>query len=271
MAAGNALGLVTEGAEWAETPASPYGADVALALIEAEELLQPEFDLQRLAHRWVDWSRRDGRGIGDWTRTALDHIAEFDGPPEAISGPPGNGGLAPTIPVALATASQPENLVNGSFHLGYLLHPDQRCGWSAVAVNATIACFLQGITDFIPEVIEVLKKNSAPDDLIAAVRRVPLEKREALPLTGPEGNLAVSAVEIGLWFARNEPRLERGITWLVAAGGDADTNGAIAGALLGARDGEDAIPVEWTNRIPRADRIRELANRLVGGSTATES
>jgi len=264
LAAGNALGLAAAGLERPDIPASPYGADVALALIEAEELLQPEFDLQRLAHRWVDWSRRDGRGMDDWTRIALDHVADFDGPPEAIAGPPGNGGIAPTIPVALATASQPDNLVNGSFHLGYLLHPDQRCGWSAVAVNAAIACFLQGITDFIPEVIEVLKQNSAPEELIAAVRRVPLEKREALPVTGPEAQLAVSSVEIGLWFARHESRLERGLTGLVNAGGDSDTNGAIAGALLGARDGEDAIPAEWIARIPGTDRIRELANRLVG-------
>lgn len=264
MAAGNALGIAAEAPERLESPASPHGAAVALALIEAEELLQPEFDLQRLAHRWIDWSRRDGRGIGDWTRNALDHIAEFDGPPEALTGPPGNGGIAPTIPVALATASQPDNLVSGSFHLGYLLYPDQRCGWSAVAVNAAIACFLQGITDFIPEVIEVLKQNSAPEELLAAVRRVPLEKREALPITGPDGSLAVSAVEIGLWLARNESRLERGLTWLVNAGGDAGTNGAIAGALLGARDGEDAIPAGWVSRIPGADRIRELANRLTG-------
>jgi ADP-ribosyl-[dinitrogen reductase] hydrolase len=264
MVAGNALAIAAGGSEPPETPASPYGAGVALALIEAEELLQPDFDLQRLAHRWVDWSRRDGRGIGDWTRTALDHVAQFDGPPEVMTGPPGNGGIVPTIPVALATASQPENLVNGSFHLGYLLHPDQRCGWSAVAVNAAIACYLQGITDFIPEVIDVLKKNSAPEDLVTAVRRVPLEKREALPVTGSGANLAVSAVEIGLWLARNEPRLERGLTWLVNAGGDRDTNGAIAGALFGARDGEDAIPAGWVERIPGADRIRGLANRLIG-------
>ena len=264
MAAGNALGLGPGGGERQSNAGSPYAADVALALIQAEELLQPEFDLQRLAHRWIEWSRRDGRGLEDGTRTALDHIADFDGPPETLAGPPGNGSIARTIPVALATASQPDNLVSGSFHLGYLLHPDQRCGWSAVAVNATIACFLQGITDFIPEVIEVLKQNSAPEELLAAVRRVPLEKREALPVTGPDASLAVSAVEIGLWFSRHEPRLERGLTWLVHAGGDSGTNGAITGALLGARDGEDAIPPSWVDEIPGADRIRELANRLVG-------
>jgi hypothetical protein len=32
-------------------------------------------------------------------------------------------------------------------------------------------------------------------------------------------------------------------------GGDADTNGAIVGALLGARDGVDAIPRAWVDRV----------------------
>ena len=33
------------------------------------------------------------------------------------------------------------------------------------------------------------------------------------------------------------------------AGGDTDTNGAIAGALLGAAFGRDAIPWQWQERV----------------------
>lgn len=263
-ARGCLLGLAVGSARGRGTAGEPHAADAAMALILAEELLQPEFDLQRLAHRWVDWSRRDGRGLEDMTRAALDHIAEFDGPPETLGGPPGNAGIPHTIPVALATAHQPENLVSGSFHLGYLLHPDQRCGWSAVAVNAAIACFLQGITDFVPEVLDVLKQNNAPDDLVAAVRRVPLEKREHLPIAGPSAGLAVAGAEIGLWFAYHESRLERGLVWLADAGEDTGTVTGIAGALLGARDGEGAIPESWTTELPGRDGIRVLADRLVG-------
>jgi ADP-ribosylglycohydrolase len=262
-ARGCLLGLAVGSARGRAAAGAPPAAEVAMAMIQAEELLQPEFDLQRLAHRWVDWSRRDGRGIDAWTLAALDHIAEFDGPPETMAAPPGSAGIPRTIPVALATAGQPENLVSGSFHLGYLLHPDQCCGWSAVAVNAAIACLLQGITDFVPEVLEVLKQNSAPEEVVAAVRRVPLEKQDQLP-AGPDADLAVSAVEIGLWFARHEPRLERGVAGL-ADSGAGGINTGVAGALLGVRDGEDAIPGAWIREIQDADRIRDLAAQLVRG------
>ena len=286
LAAGNSLGLPTEflGTPEAirekfpqglrdvlrqDTPDSPYDDDLALAVIQAEELLEAEFDMERLVSRWVDWRRRDGRGIGLWTAKALDHIALHHSPPSDTGGAAGNGSIPRTIPVALATAATPANLVSGSYHLAYLLHPDPRCAWGAVAVNVALACLLQGRRDFIPEVLEALSANSAPDELLAAVRRVPLEKKEALPIVGPEAGYVVHCVEIGLWFAHHEPKLERGLIWLANAGGDTDSNAAVAGALMGARDGEGAIPDRWVKEIVGVEHLRELADALVGASGTT--
>jgi ADP-ribosylglycohydrolase len=71
-------------------------------------------------------------------------------------------------------------------------------------------------------------------------------------------------MEIALWFAYHEPNLRRGVTWLVNAGGDTDTNAAIAGGLMGARDGESAVPVDWIAAVLGAEQIGALAERLVG-------
>jgi ADP-ribosyl-[dinitrogen reductase] hydrolase len=281
LAAGNTLGLPTEFLHTAEAigerfpdglkdvirqdlPGSPYDDDLALALIQAEALLEPELDLQRLAMRWVEWRQKDGRGIGPWTRTALDHIATHHSPPAETGGSADNGSLPRTIPVALATVNSPANLVSGSFHLAHLLHPDPRSAWGAVAINVAIAWFLQGERDFIPEVLQALTSNAAPEELIAAVRRVPLEKREALPVAGPDAGYVVHSVEISLWFAYHERNLERGLVWLVNAGGDTDTNAAVTGALMGARDGEEAVPARWLEQVVEVDRIRRVAERLVG-------
>ena len=35
----------------------------------------------------------------------------------------------------------------------------------------------------------------------------------------------------------------------VARGGDTDTNGAICGALLGAAQGREAVPLQWRNAV----------------------
>ena len=42
----------------------------------------------------------------------------------------------------------------------------------------------------------------------------------------------------------------------VARGGDTDTNGAICGALLGAAQGRDAIPLQWRNAVLTCRPVR---------------
>jgi ADP-ribosylglycohydrolase len=84
---------------------------------------------------------------------------------------------------------------------------------------------------------------------------------------GPEAGYVVHGVEIALWFAYHEPNLERGLIWLAGAGGDTDTNAAVAGGLMGARDGEQAVPARWIAALPDAPRIRLLAARLVMGQS----
>jgi ADP-ribosyl-[dinitrogen reductase] hydrolase len=279
---GNALGVPAEFLETTErivaafpggirdihrqdTPESPYDDDLAFTVILAEELLEAEVDLRRLARRWIEWAERDGRGIGVWTRVALRHIRVHDSPPASTGGQAGNGPVSRCLPVALRTFRQPANLVSGTYHTAVLTHPDERCAWGAVAVNVAAACLLQGRRDFLGDVLQVLRENTAPEELLTAVRRVPLERKEELPVTGPGAGYVVHCTEIALWFAYHEPNLERGLIWLANAGGDTDTNAAVAGGLMGARDGEAAIPRRWVDVLPEPARLRELATRLVGG------
>ena len=47
------------------------------------------------------------------------------------------------------------------------------------------------------------------------------------------------------------------------AGGDTDTNAAVAGAVLGARYGVGAVPERWLECVPERDRIEGLADALI--------
>jgi ADP-ribosyl-[dinitrogen reductase] hydrolase len=60
----------------------------------------------------------------------------------------------------------------------------------------------------------------------------------------------------------HRPSLEAALIFLVEAGGDTDTNAAVAGALLGARDGEAGIPPRWLDQLGAAKGVSELAERL---------
>jgi ADP-ribosylglycohydrolase len=79
------------------------------------------------------------------------------------------------------------------------------------------------------------------------------------------------------------PDLETGVVATVRRGGDTDTNAAVAGALLGAVHGREAVPDQWRSMVLscrphllRAPRPRpmdywpvdvlELAERLLGAS-----
>ena len=80
------------------------------------------------------------------------------------------------------------------------------------------------------------------------------------------------ALQNAFYQLLHAPTLEEGVVQTVMAGGDTDTNAAIAGALLGAVHGRDAIPPQWLRSIlscrplpksgtshPRPDRV--LAGR----------
>lgn len=88
-----------------------------------------------------------------------------------------------------------------------------------------------------------------------------------------------------LWQLLQAPRLAAGGVATVMQGGDADTNAAICGALLGAVYGLDALPAQWVGRVlncrPQAGHpgvhpprpecfwpvdVLELAERLLGAA-----
>jgi ADP-ribosylglycohydrolase len=56
------------------------------------------------------------------------------------------------------------------------------------------------------------------------------------------------------------PDVEEGLVAVVMLGDDADTNGAIAGGLLGDRDGLNAIPSRWTQQLRVADALIDFAD-----------
>lgn len=228
--------------------------EAALALLLAEELLETEVDLRRIAERWIAWARRDGRGLGPGTIDALEHLARYDAPRPAAPGAADGGPLVRAVPIALAAAAQPRNLVSGTWHTIMLTHADPATAWSGVAVNVALAQLLQGHRDFLPDVIEALRANDAAASVLSAARRIPFVQRDELD---GGGHVAIAGAEVALWTAHHESRIERAVARF-------DPNrreeAALVGALLGAREGEPGLP---TAEVPEADRLRQLAKRLV--------
>ncbi len=243
------------------SPESPWHAEVVFSVILGEELLASPVDLRRIAGRWAEWARRDGRGLGDWTREALRAFEAQGAPVERIGTMEGAGAVTWCLPIAIAALASPRNLVSGTYHIAALTHPDPVTAWAAVVVNVAAARLLSGYRDFVPDVLEMLRANEGPAVLVEGVRRVPLIRRDALRTA--DGPLdAVAIAEVVLWLAHHEPRLDRALDWLETAGlGGA---AALAGGLLGARDGAAAIPAARLSAVHDAAGLRHLAGHLIG-------
>ena len=251
---------------------SPFDDDAAMTLLLAESLAERgDLDAVDVAARWVKWMKVDGRGIGLTTQRALRLIERGVEPFEAgrqarsAGASASNGAVMRCIPVALRYHDNVDKLIRVSTQQAAITHADERCTWGAAAVNLAARELLHGNPHFVEEVLHRLQ-GAAPRVLIEAVRRVPWEQESALPVAVPnEFGYAVHCVEIAFWCAVHQPSLEEALVFLVAAGGDTDTNAAVAGALLGARDGETAIPPRWLDQLGRSNTrgVSELAEKLV--------
>jgi len=82
------------------------------------------------------------------------------------------------------------------------------------------------------------------------------------PIDGPDRGFCLFTAGVALRMAAEAPSVEAGLRAVAAFGGDTDTNAAVAGALLGARDGAAGLPEAWLERLVDADGIRREAEAL---------
>jgi ADP-ribosyl-[dinitrogen reductase] hydrolase len=288
LVAGNQLGVPTErlgtpeaireafpNGVWDLAPPpknSPYDDDAALTLLLGESLLEHDgLDATDVAQRWVKWMKVDGRGIGATTKRALTLIDRGKEPFEAgrlaysenPRGSAGNGSVMRCLPVALRYHEDLDRLIRVATQQSAITHADERCTWGAAAVSLALRELLHGNIYFLDEVLHRVR-DRAPRALVEAIHRVPREPQEALPIAVPEeAGYVVHCVEIAFWFVMHDRSLEDALVYLAQAGGDTDTNAAVAGALLGARYGETALPPRWIDQLVGAAGIANLAERLV--------
>ena len=184
----------------------------------------------------------------------------------------GNGAVMRCAPVAIRWRYDDAALVRNTACSAAVTHWDSRCIWSAVFVNLAISSLLREPPDGTLRLVEraerareTLGDALAPFGIDAPVLAAVTEALDATDVTAPEEigldgwdmGYTLKAMQVALWCARRAADFEESLIAVVNAGGDTDTNGAVAGAVLGARFGFDAIPRRWRDRVAklRADRV----------------
>jgi ADP-ribosyl-[dinitrogen reductase] hydrolase len=244
-------------------------ADTAMTLTLASSLIeQGGFDADRVLSSYVSWFRSDPPGMSDHMRQVLDTVAggadayratssvHFGGVPTS-----GNGALARTTPIGIAFAGREDALRDATLADCALTHFDPLAGKVALLHNQVLSWVL---THGPQLVFDQLKNPEWLDDriedvVIPATAGV-LGYAVAMSREEPGSALASLAIALAAFF--NADDFEKGLVWAVNLGGDADTNGAVTGALLGARLGAGAIPERWLSVLDRREEIESTGRQL---------
>jgi len=192
----------------------------------------------RLAYR--DWLGSGPFDVGGTVRAAL------TGRPLADS--QANGSLMRVSPLGLfghrAGTRRVAALARAD---SALTHPHPVCGDSAaafaVALAHGVAC---GDAAAAYEAATAWAREAADTAVQAALDRA---ASQAPVLSGGSIGWVLLALQNAFYELLHAPSLEEGVVATVRRGGDTDTNAAVAGALLGAVHGRDAVPVQWRRSV----------------------
>ena len=194
----------------------------------------------------------------------------------------GNGAAMRCAPIAIRWRDDPAALVRNSIVSAVPTHWDERCGWSCALLNLAAAAALRGEAVTARELLDAgaagirasrpeLERYGYGATVPASVHEAVLKASGAdiadIRLDGSSMGYTLLALEVGLIAFWRATSFNEALSNIIEAGGDTDTNGAVAGAMLGARFGIEAIPRRWRDRVAaiRAGRtpMESLADRLL--------
>ena len=299
--AGDALGAAVEFSSWAKIRARyPDGLreivgggpfdwppghatdDTDLTRAVLLTYLTPSDDVVRAAAdhmlAWYNghWPDREPgsvpRDVGGATRDGLLHYRRTGDPRRAGAGPgrAGNGSLMRCIPTALAVA-EPVRRIRESMEISAITHDDERCTVACAAYNEIVAALLDGAA---PDAAVAAGSATATDLGGAAITdaieygrtlrpaRIAATGQSGLPDGG--GGFVLDSLALAVAAVLDPRPLPDVLVDIVRLGRDTDTNGAIAGGLLGIRDGAGQIPTGWCSRLQFADEFARAAGVLAG-------
>jgi ADP-ribosyl-[dinitrogen reductase] hydrolase len=261
---------------WMGRPPGTPTDDTAMAMNLVASLVERgRFDPDDVIERHVAWFRSDPPDVGNLTRRVLRAVADAAAasPADAATdiarrtwerrGPEvsaGNGSVMYCAPLGVAYANRPSTLFELAPALSALTHPDPRCRTACLAVTLTVAALVRGDPGerAVTDAVAVIQDRDGGEELEFLIEAVGTSR----PIDGPDQGFCLFAAAAALQAVLRGGTYQRELTEVVRLGGDTDTNAAVAGALIGARDGVSGLPRMWLERLQGRQTIGSLAERL---------
>jgi ADP-ribosylglycohydrolase len=236
------------------------------------------FRAEDVHDRYVKWLPF-AKGVSEHTQEVLKatprHLASFSAWQRSSRRAAGAEPLARAVALAVAFAKAPEELGQHVLEDCALTHFDPRCRIASAALSGTLASALTSAApptaDTMLEAAEASLNLAASrlaklmPEFVLEVKDAALELKEDVAaaktddpqLYGPSlhlhrGDSARVTFRLAFWELLHAPSFEAGVMDATHRGGQADMNGAITGALLGAMHGDTAVPRDLKERVESA-------------------
>lgn len=262
--------------------------DTQLALAVAKSLIRSKgFNLEDQALAHIEAYKESARGWGGTTRNAIKEIMNGVRKPNEPAkdkpcGGAGNGVAMKIAPLAIFHAIRQDNKFFASaVSLGQMTHQNFKASFGALLIgepiiqsicrhslnNATspnnlnfrLLCARETLDEADRKVVN--KEKSFRHCLLPSMETKNTD--ELRRITGM-GFHVVDTVCFSLGICKMFPdNFETALIETVNSGGDADSNAAMVGAILGAKLGIDAIPAWWLDGLYKIDEIIEVADKLL--------
>ncbi|MEW6555650.1 MAG: ADP-ribosylglycohydrolase family protein [Actinomycetota bacterium] len=290
LAVGDALGMPVEGARasyirgqlgrvrdfldapWRLLKAGQWTDDTKMMLCHARSITNcGRFDPEDTAREFIAWlESRDWRGIGGATYESIQRLADGVSPLQSgMKGEmaAGNGAAMRIAPVAILDCGDLDRLREDCRIAAVMTHDNPEAVAGALAVAYAVARGARGdLTpgELVPDTVAFVGPGAVADRLSMAARFLDagMEIDEALARLGTGGYVVETVASAFFSFLRTPEDFEETVSRAVGGGLDADTTGAIAGAISGAYNGLDAIPARWRDGVEAGDEILDLAARI---------
>jgi ADP-ribosyl-[dinitrogen reductase] hydrolase len=242
------------GGGWLGLEAGQVTDDTQMSLAVGQAIVDhQDWNIQAVADNFVAWLESNPPDIGNTCRRGIMRYrdsGELFGLPRDDDA--GNGACMRNLPVVLSTLNRPDRFNEWSLQQSHITHNHPLSDAATLALGRIVNLLIHGQT------IDACQQEA--EQLISQYSDFAYS-----PYPGKASAYIVDTVQTVLHYFFNTDSFESCLIATVNQGADADTTGALAGMLAGAKYGVGQIPERWLTRLDRqvVEQIRQQTQGLV--------